>query len=80
MIGDVRGWSKAMARERSRLVIHPGMDCYSKSGGQELHPLFETGYMLAVLCLLREAGIPSSAGRDMCKALSAAGVVEEPLY
>ena len=28
MIGDVRDWSRAMARERSRLVIHPGMDCY----------------------------------------------------
>lgn len=80
MIGNARNWSKAMARERSRLVIHPGMDCYSKSGSQELRPLFETGYILAVLCLLREAGIPSAAGREMCKVLSAAGVVEEPLY
>ncbi len=80
MVGDVGRWSKAMAMERSRLVIHPGMDCYSKSGSRELHPLFETGYILSVLCLLREAGIPSSAGRKMCEALSAAGVVDEPLY
>ena len=80
MIGDVGSWSKAMARERSRLVIHPGMDCYSRSGSQELHPLFETAYILAVLCLLSEAGIPSSAGREMCEALSAAGVVEEPMF
>lgn len=80
MIGNVESWSKAMARERSRLVIHPGMDCYSKSGSRELHPLFETGYVLAVLCLLRAAGIPSSAAREMCEALVANGVVDEPMF
>lgn len=63
VVGDVEGWARAMVRERSRLVIHPGVDSYSQSGEPELRPLFETGYALAVLCLLDGVGIASAAGR-----------------
>ena len=61
-------------------MIHPGMDCYSGTSGLELHPLFETGYILAVLCMLSEAGIAPRAGRELCEALLAATIVTEPLF
>ena len=80
IVGDVNAWAKAMARARSGIVIHPGMDCYSGTSGLELHPLFETGYILAVLCMLSEAGIAPRAGRELCEALLAATIVTEPLF
>ena len=68
LVDSVEGWASAMVKERSRLVIHPGHDWHSRSGVRELRPLFETGDVLAVTCLLHEAGIVSGAGRAMCEA------------
>ena len=70
LVGNVECWASAMVRERSTLVIHPGLDCYSRSGELKLRPLFEKGYVLAVMCLLHEAGIASGAGRAMCETLA----------
>ncbi len=70
LVGNVERWASAMVRERSTLVIHPGLDCYSRSGELELRPLFEKGYVLAVMCLLHEVGIASDAGRAMCETLA----------
>ena len=80
IVGDVNAWAKAMVRARGSIVIHPGMDGYSGTSGLELYPLFETGYLLTVLCLLNEAGISPSAGVDLCEALLAASVVKEPMW
>lgn len=78
LVGDVKAWAKAMARVRSRLVIHPGVDSYSGSGEADLPRLFETGYALAVMWLLHEAGIGSGAGRAACDVLAGAPNAKPP--
>ena len=81
IVGDADKWSKEMTRGRSNVVIHPGVETHRDAQRGQLYPLFESGYLLAVLCLFSEAGISDAAGREMCTQLvKYVQAVEPPLF
>ena len=55
-VGDVNGWATRVVRTRTEHVVHRGLR--GDPHGELLYWLTEALYVLVVLCLLRECGVP----------------------
>lgn len=56
LVGDVDLWATRVVKTRTNHVVHRGL--HETEEGLSLHLLSETVYVLVLLCLLRECGVP----------------------
>ena len=75
LVGDVDLWSTRVVKARINHVVHPGL--HEAEDGLSLHLLSETVYLLVVLCLLKECGVPADTLSRIPKAPRLRWVAEE---
>ena len=63
MVTDIDSWVNEIIRVRINYLVHRGL--HSEPDGIRIYWLSESLYFLAVLCLLRECGIPESVMKNI---------------